>query len=88
MAMNVVERIDDQVKVNHVLISVSEKNGLDTFAPRLLEINPEIRIFSTGGTYARLKEILGNNAETCLTQVSDYTGQPETQVEALAAVWL
>jgi len=79
MAMNVVDQIDDQVKVNHVLISVSEKSGLDTFAPRLLEINPEVRIFSTGGTYARLKEILGSHAQLCLTQVSDYTGQPETQ---------
>jgi phosphoribosylaminoimidazolecarboxamide formyltransferase/IMP cyclohydrolase len=79
MAMNVVERIDDQVKINHVLISVSDKNGLDTFAPKLLEINPELRILSTGGTYARLKEILGDRATKNLMQVSDYTGQPETQ---------
>jgi len=47
--------------------------------PELLKINPEIKIFSTGGTYAKLKEILGEEAESCLTQVSDYTGQPETQ---------
>jgi phosphoribosylaminoimidazolecarboxamide formyltransferase / IMP cyclohydrolase len=79
MAMNVVERIDDQVNVNHVLISVSDKSGLETFVPRLLEINPGVRIFSTGGTFARLKEILGDKADGCLTQVSDYTGQPETQ---------
>jgi phosphoribosylaminoimidazolecarboxamide formyltransferase / IMP cyclohydrolase len=79
MAMNVVERIDDQVNVNHALISVSDKSGLETFVPRLLEINPGVRIFSTGGTFARLKEILGDKADGCLTQVSDYTGQPETQ---------
>ncbi|MCW8799484.1 MAG: hypothetical protein OQK71_01015 [Desulfobacter sp.] len=79
MAMNVVERIDDQVNVNHALISVSDKSGLETFVPRLLEINPGMRIFSTGGTFARLKEILGDKADGCLTQVSDYTGQPETQ---------
>lgn len=79
MSINSVEKIDDAVKVRNLLVSVSDKNGLDTFVPRLLEINPEIRIFSTGGTYARIKEILGEAAASCLTQVSDYTGQPETQ---------
>ena len=79
MTMNKVEKIDDRVSVNHVLISVSDKSGLETFAPRLLALNPNIRIFSTGGTFARLREILGNQANGYLTQVSDYTGQPETQ---------
>lgn len=79
MSINVVEKIDDSVKVQHVLVSVSDKSGLDTFIPQLVEINPELKIFSTGGTYGRIKEILGPRAETCLTQVSDYTGQPETQ---------
>ena len=77
--MNVVTQIDDQVSVKHVLISVSDKSGLETFVPRLVEIKPDIRFFSTGGTFARLKEILGDRAGDCLTQVSDYTGQPETQ---------
>ena len=79
MAINIVDRIDDKVQVRNVLISVSDKAGLETFVPGLLEINPEIRIFSTGGTFGRLQEILGPRAEGCLTQVSDYTGQPETQ---------
>jgi phosphoribosylaminoimidazolecarboxamide formyltransferase/IMP cyclohydrolase len=79
MAINVVKKIDDRINVNHVLISVSDKSGLETFAPRLLALNPNIRIFSTGGTFARLREILGNRADGILTQVSDYTGQPETQ---------
>lgn len=79
MTMNIVERIDNQVKINHVLISVSDKSGLETFVPRLLTLNPALRIFSTGGTFARLKEILGDQADGHLTQVSDYTGQPETQ---------
>ncbi len=79
MSMNVVEKIDDLVKVNHVLISVSDKSGLDAFVPRLTEMNPAIRIFSTGGTFSRIREILGDKAAGCLTQVSDYTGQPETQ---------
>ncbi len=79
MSINTVEKIDDQVKVAHVLISVSDKQGLEDFVPGLLKINPDIRILSTGGTYSKLKEILGEHAKASLKQVSDYTGQPETQ---------
>jgi len=79
MGKNVVEKIDDKVKIQTMLVSVSDKTGLDTFIPGMLEANPELLILSTGGTYAKLKEILGEKADTCLKQVSDYTGQPETQ---------
>jgi phosphoribosylaminoimidazolecarboxamide formyltransferase/IMP cyclohydrolase len=79
MSINVVQDIDNRVAVNHVLISVSNKKGLESFVPRLLELRPGIRIFSTGGTFNRLKEILGAANAAHLTQVSDYTGQPETQ---------
>jgi phosphoribosylaminoimidazolecarboxamide formyltransferase / IMP cyclohydrolase len=79
MGINTVTKIDHAVKVNHVLLSVSDKQDLETFVPRLMKINPDIRFFSTGGTYGRLKEILGDKAAACLQQVSDYTGQPETQ---------
>ena len=79
MTMNVVSKIDNQVKVTHALISVSDKTGLEDLVPALKRINPDLRIFSTGGTYQRLLEILGSDADGCLTQVSDYTGQPETQ---------
>ena len=79
MAMNIVDRIDSLVSVRHVLVSVSDKGGLDTFIPRLVALNPEIKFFSTGGTYGRIQEILGDSAGSRLTQVSDYTGQPETQ---------
>ena len=77
--MNIVERIDDAVKIDNVLVSVSDKTGLDRLIPALLDVNPGVRIYSTGGTFNRIKEILGNRAGSCLTQVSDYTGQPETQ---------
>ncbi|MCP4722397.1 MAG: hypothetical protein GY860_23295, partial [Desulfobacteraceae bacterium] len=36
-------------------------------------------ILSTGGTHGKIKEILGDKAGHCLKQVSEYTGQPETQ---------
>ncbi|MFP4347526.1 MAG: hypothetical protein ACOC3W_10375 [Thermodesulfobacteriota bacterium] len=79
MSINVVNQIDDAVKVRHVLVSVSDKSGLETFIPELVNLNPDLRIFSTGGTYGKIKEILGEKAEGNLTQVSQYTGQPETQ---------
>jgi len=79
MSINTVEKIDNQVKVQHVLTSVSNKKGLETFIPALIEMNPEIRFFSTGGTFNSIKDILGKNATSHLTQVSAYTGQPETQ---------
>jgi phosphoribosylaminoimidazolecarboxamide formyltransferase/IMP cyclohydrolase len=79
MSINIVDKIDDVVKVKHVLVSVSDKTGLDMLIPRLIEINPEVKIFSTGGTFQKIADILGGRAAGCLTQVSDYTGQPETQ---------
>lgn len=79
MAINIVEKIDGFVKVKHVIVSVSNKSGLESFIPSLLDISPDIRLFSTGGTYSRINEILGDRASSCLTPVSDFTGQPETQ---------
>ena len=79
MAMNIVDKIDRRVTVRHVLMSVSDKSGLDTFVPQLVAVNPELKIFSTGGTFSRLQEILGASADAHLVRVSEYTGQPETQ---------
>ncbi|MCP4106274.1 MAG: hypothetical protein GY749_12165 [Desulfobacteraceae bacterium] len=79
MAGNIVEKIDDLVKVRHLLVSVSDKSGLDEFIPRIVEMNPEIKILSTGGTHTKINDILGKDAEARLKKVSDYTGQPETQ---------
>ncbi len=80
MAVNIVEKIDDLVAVKHILVSVSDKSGLEDFIPALIEINPSIRIYSTGGTYDWIRDIIGpDRADRHLTQVSDYTGQPEMQ---------
>ena len=76
---NIVEKIDDLVSIKNVLISVSDKSNLENLVNGLVKINSNISIFSTGGTYAAIKEILGPNKEGNLTKVSDYTGQPETQ---------
>ncbi len=80
MTVNIVSEIDKWVRVQNALISVTDKRQLDILAQGLVSLNATIRIFSTGGTYAHLKEILGAEAaRRHLVQVSDYTGQPETQ---------
>ncbi|MFW6052354.1 MAG: hypothetical protein ACOC8I_00460 [Desulfosalsimonas sp.] len=79
MSINIVKKIDDLVKVNTVLISVSDKTGLDEFVPGLVKANPNVKILSTGGTYKQIEKILGKKAEKVLMPVSEYTGQPETQ---------
>ncbi|MBL7077222.1 MAG: hypothetical protein ISS31_07110 [Kiritimatiellae bacterium] len=80
MALNIVEKIDDAVKVEHVLASVSDKSGLEQLVPGLVEVNPSVKIYSTGGTYAAIEKILGPDAAAHnLVAVSAYTGQPEMQ---------
>ena len=79
MALNIVTKIDGRVRVRNVLMSVSDKTGLETFVPALVKACPGVKIYSTGGTYKKVKEILGAAAEGTLVAVSDYTGQPEMQ---------
>jgi phosphoribosylaminoimidazolecarboxamide formyltransferase/IMP cyclohydrolase len=79
MAVNFVEKIVGKVKINNVIISVADKSGLDFFVPGLLAVNPDIKIYSTGATYKKIKEILKEKAENTVMQVSEYTGQPEMQ---------
>ena len=56
MALNIVKDIDARVAVRHVLMSVSDKTGLDTFVPALVKACPGVKIYSTGGTYAKVLE--------------------------------
>ena len=79
MALNIVTEIDGRVQVKNVLMSVSDKTGLETFVPALVKACPGVKIYSTGGTYTKVKEILGDKAGDTLVAVSDYTGQPEMQ---------
>ncbi len=78
--MNIVERVDDHVPIQHALVSVSDKSGLDHLIPALTDVNPAVQIYATGGTHAAIAENLGpDRAVRHLIRVSDYTGQPETQ---------
>ena len=79
MALNIVTKIDGRVRVRNVLMSVSDKTGLETFVPALVKACPGVKIYSTGGTYKKVGEILGAEAAKTLVAVSDYTGQPEMQ---------
>ncbi len=79
MALNIVTEIDNRVAVKHVLMSVSDKTGLETFVPALVKACPGVKIYSTGGTYTAIEKILGDAAKDTLVAVSDYTGQPEMQ---------
>lgn len=79
MAKNTVEQIDYFVWVKYVLISVSDKIGLDDFALGLIKTNPKAKIISTGETFKFIKDVLGRRADERLIQISNFTGQKETQ---------
>lgn len=76
--LNVVDKIDDRVKVSRVLASVSDKTGLNELIPGLVSANPQIEIYSTGGTYDAIEKLLGKGSRN-LIKVSDYIAQPEMQ---------
>ncbi len=69
------------MRVENALISVTDKRQLDILAKGWVSLERYHTDFlNGGGTYADLKEILGAEAaRRHLVQVSDYTGQPETQ---------
>lgn len=77
MGFNSVTRVDDAVYIRNVIVSVYDKTGLADFITQLLRLCPEIRFFSTGGTFTALEELLGERAGVHLVRMSDYTGQPE-----------
>jgi len=77
MALNIVRDIDGDVAIRNVLISVSDKNGIDSFAKGVISSCEGVKIYSTGGTYELLRDVPG--VADHLVAVSDYTGQPEMQ---------
>ncbi|MCL2791953.1 MAG: hypothetical protein FWD87_02580 [Spirochaetaceae bacterium] len=79
MSLNIVSKIDKKVKISNVIISVFDKTNLDHFIKKLIQINPDITIYSTGGTYKYLTGIEGIKEGKNLVSISDYTKQPEMQ---------
>ncbi len=79
MSFNIVQQIDDRVEIRNVLVSLFDKSGLEVLVNGLMETCPNVRFYSTGGTFKSIAGILGSAAKTRLVSVSDYTGQPEMQ---------
>ena len=71
--------VQDLIRVENVIVSVFDKTGLDEFVPGLLKMNPDVRFLSTGGTYKKMKEILGNSYDYNLMEVAEYTKFPEME---------
>jgi phosphoribosylaminoimidazolecarboxamide formyltransferase/IMP cyclohydrolase len=79
MAVNFVTTIDDRVRIQNVLISVYDKDGLDVFVKGLLAVNPSCRFHATGGSHEFIAKILGPQHRDHLAALADFTGQPEMQ---------
>jgi len=74
-----VHQVIDLIKPEHILISVFDKNGLDELVKGILEVNPDARFYSTGGTGKKIIEILGPQSKKNYVSVEDFTGAPEME---------
>lgn len=72
-------KVYDKIPVKNVIVSVFDKTGLEGLIPGMLDINPNIRFMSTGGTYKKIKEILGDSYNKSLIEVAEYTEFPEME---------
>ena len=77
--MNIVTQTDNFIKIENVLISVWNKDNIEYLILNLIDLNDNIKIYSTGGTYKKIEEILKDRAKKHLIKVSDYTKQKEMQ---------
>ena len=72
--------VEDRIPIRNVLLSVFYKDGMDNLVLDLFnQTRGYITFISTGGTYKKLKEILGTMADTCLIEVAEHTGYPEME---------
>lgn len=72
-------KVNDRIPVKNVLISVFDKCGLERLTLGLIDVNPNVRFISTGGTYEKLTEILGQFYGDNIIKIADYTGFPEME---------
>jgi phosphoribosylaminoimidazolecarboxamide formyltransferase/IMP cyclohydrolase len=78
MAKSEFKKFEDLVKVRNVIVSTADKRGLGDFAVRLVDINPQVRFYATGGTYSMVREALGPKAAQRVVEMNRYTTQPVT----------
>ncbi|MBI5639848.1 MAG: hypothetical protein HZA17_05420 [Nitrospirae bacterium] len=69
----------DLIRPEHVLVSVFDKAGLDELVKGIIELNPKVRFYSTGGTGKKIMEILGGDGSSNYTSVEEFTGAPEME---------
>ena len=74
-----IHQVIDLIKPEHILVSVFDKNGLDELVKGILEVNPDARFYSTGGTGKKIIEILGPQSQKNYVSVEDFTGAPEME---------
>ncbi len=74
-----VYKVVDLIKPSNVLVSVFDKAGLEDLIGGLLEVNGEVKFYSTGGTGKKIIDILGGNASKNYQSVEEYTGAPEME---------
>jgi len=78
MPVDRVKRLDDLVRIRNVVVSVSDKTGLDRFAPRLADACPRSRFYATGGTFTFLRTALGDDAPQRVVDMTRYSTRPVT----------
>ncbi len=72
-------KIVDRIKPRHVLVSVFDKSSLEDLIKGLLELNPSVVFYSTGGTVKKITDILGDRAGENYISVESFTGAPEME---------
>ena len=72
-------QVVDRIKPSHVLVSVFDKTDLDILVRGILDVNPGVRFYSTGGTGKKIVEILGQDASRNYLSVEEFTGAPEME---------
>jgi phosphoribosylaminoimidazolecarboxamide formyltransferase / IMP cyclohydrolase len=71
--------VNDLIPVKNVIVSVFDKTGLEQLVPSLIEVNKDVRLLSTGGTFGRIRDILGDSYEDHLVEIAAYTEFPEME---------
>jgi|SRR3989344_3307678 len=73
-------KVDDKIPIRNVLISVSNKDKLDVLVSGLIHYQ-DVILFSTGGTYAKIKDMLSATDLTKgrLVEIARYTQMPEME---------
>ena len=69
--------LSDRQRVNTILVSVSDKTGLEGLVSGLAALNQPITVLSTGGTQRHLATLIPADGLLELMAVEDYTSYPE-----------